>query len=198
MRGAFGEAPADVPESLDHRLIRLVGRAELVVTLAAFCGVVALVSVQVALRFLFAYGLVWVQEVAQLLILVAYFLGTSYVYKARHYLLIGILFDRPPERLRIALYLAAQVVTAAFCLMLFVKLCGLAPAQLRMKTYILQVPRFYSSLPLLIASASMALTAVYYGARTGLAARARGDSAHLAEIEAELNPFRAHRVGYTS
>jgi TRAP-type C4-dicarboxylate transport system permease small subunit len=77
VRGAFGEAPADAPEPLDHRLIRLLGRAELVVTLDAFAGVVALVSVQVALRFLFAYGLVWAQEVAQLLILVAYFLGTS-------------------------------------------------------------------------------------------------------------------------
>jgi TRAP-type C4-dicarboxylate transport system permease small subunit len=197
VRGAFGEAPADAPEPLDHRLIRLLGRAELVVTLAAFAGVVALVSVQVALRFLFAYGLVWAQEVAQLLILVAYFLGTSYVYKARHYLLIGIVFDRLPERLRILLYLAAQALTAVFCLMLFVELCGLAPAQLRMKTYILQVPRFYSSLPLLIGSASMDLTAIYYGARTGLAARTWGGRT-LGEIEAGLNPFRAHRMGCTS
>ena len=38
----------------------------------------------------------------------------------------------------------------------------LAPAQLVFFTYILNIPRFYSTLPLIIASASMALTAVYY------------------------------------
>ena len=30
-------------------------------------------------------------------------------------------------------------------------------------TYILNIPRFYSTLPLIVASASMAITAVYYG-----------------------------------
>jgi hypothetical protein len=38
---------------------------------------------------------------------------------------------------------------------------------------------------------------MYYGARTGLAARTRGGRA-LGEIEAGLNPFRAHRMGRTS
>jgi hypothetical protein len=34
---------------------------------------------------------------------------------------------------------------------------------LRMKTFVLHVPRFYASIPLLIASASMVVTALYYG-----------------------------------
>jgi TRAP-type C4-dicarboxylate transport system permease small subunit len=194
----FGERPAEGRESLDTRLIRYLGSLELIVTLVAFCGVVALVGVQVTLRFLFHYGLVWAQEVSQLLMLVAYFLGTSYVYKARHYLVIGFLLDRFAEPSKIVFYLATQALTAAFCAMLFLELCWLAPRQLRMETYILQIPRFYSSLPLLVASASMALTAVYYGVRVGLVAAREHDAAalSLARIETELNPFRGHRQGY--
>jgi TRAP-type C4-dicarboxylate transport system permease small subunit len=45
-------------------------------------------------------------------------------------------------------------------------------------TYILNIPRFYSTLPLIIASASMALAAVYY-------AIVAWQSRHLAASEAE-------------
>jgi TRAP-type C4-dicarboxylate transport system permease small subunit len=50
-----------------------------------------------------------------------------------------------------------------FGLFLVVTGLELAPAQLVFYTYILNIPRFYSTLPLILASASMALTAVYYG-----------------------------------
>ena len=56
----------------------------------------------------------------------------------------------------------AQILIALFCLFLVVTGLELAPAQLVFYTYILNIPRFYSTLPLIVASASMALTAVYY------------------------------------
>ena len=49
-----------------------------------------------------------------------------------------------------------------FCLFLVVTGLELAPAQLVFFTYILNIPRFYSTLPLIIASTSMAMTAAYY------------------------------------
>ena len=42
------------------------------------------------LRFAFNYGIWWIQEIVQLAILSAYFLGTSYIFKARQYLVIDL------------------------------------------------------------------------------------------------------------
>ena len=132
------------------------------------------------MRFAFNYGIWWIQEIVQLAILSAYFLGTSYIFKARQYLVIDLVFDRLGDRSRIAVYLAIQLLTAAFCLMLVIELLGLAPGQLRMKTFVLHVPRFYASIPLPVASASMLVTALYYGlAVTSRALRGRaGREAH--------------------
>ena len=175
------------------RALVLLGWIELVITVAAFTSVIVLVSAQIFFRYVFDVGLVWVQEVSQLLILTAYFFGISFVFKARRYLIVSILFDRFPEAAKLPLYIGCQVLTAAFCAMLFFELLGIAPQQLYMKTYILQIPRFYSSLPLLIASISMTLTAVYYMVEA-LRMRSTGD---LDTIEATINLFPGDRSGFS-
>jgi TRAP-type C4-dicarboxylate transport system permease small subunit len=50
-------------------------------------------------------------------------------------------------------------------------------------TYILNIPRFYSTLPLIVASASMALTAIYYAIVAWQARHAPAQAAE--EIERE-------------
>ena len=173
------------------RALGLLGRIELAITVAAFSSVIVLVSAQIFFRYVFDVGLVWVQEVSQLLILTAYFFGISFVFKARRYLIVSILFDRFPEATKLPLYIGCQVLTATFCAMLFVELLGIAPQQLYMKTYILQVPRFYSSLPLLIASISMTLTAIYYTVEA-IRQRSAGD---LNTIESAIDLFPGGRSG---
>ena len=175
------------------RALGLLGRVELAITVAAFSGVIVLVSAQIFFRYVFDVGLVWVQEVSQLLILTAYFFGISFVFKARRYLIVSILFDRFPEAAKLPLYIGCQVLTAAFCSMLFFELLGIAPQQLYMKTYILHIPRFYSSLPLLIASISMTLTAVYYTVEA-IRTRSVGD---LDTIETAIDLFPGDRPGFS-
>ena len=77
--------------------------------------------------------------------------------------------------------------------MLFFELLGIAPQQLYMKTYILHIPRFYSSLPLLIASISMTLTAVFYTVEA-IRMRSAGD---LDTIETAIDLFPGDRTGYS-
>lgn len=175
------------------RALVLLGWVELAITVAAFTSVIVLVSAQIFFRYVFDVGLVWVQEVCQLLILTAYFFGISYVFKSRRYLIVSIAFDRFPEGVKLPLYIGCQVLTAAFCAMLFFELLGIAPQQLYMKTYILHIPRFYSSLPLLLASISMTLTAVYY-TMEALRMRSSGD---LDTIEATIDLFPGDRSGYS-
>lgn len=161
-----------------RKILAAIGVAELWIALIAFVFVIVLTMVQVFYRYVFAGSIWWAQEVAQLAMLVAYFFGIAYVYKAKQDIIVGFLLKRLPRGAQAVLAIAGQIILAAFCLMLVVTGIELAPAQLVFFTYILSIPRFYSTLPLIIASASMAITAVYY---TIVALQARKLSVDLAE-----------------
>ena len=59
----------------------------------------------------------------------------------------------------------------------------LAPRQLDFATYILGIPKFYASIPLLFAAASMIVTTVYYILAVRWSAAVLGNEATLNEIE---------------
>jgi TRAP-type C4-dicarboxylate transport system permease small subunit len=146
-----------------RRILAAIGFIELWVAVIAFTFVVILTTVQVGYRYLFSGSIWWGQEVSQLAMLVAYFLGISYVYKARQDIIITFLLRRLSTRTQVALAVFSQALTGAFSLFIVVTGIELAPSQLVFNTYILGIPRFYSTLPLIVASASMTLTALYYG-----------------------------------
>lgn len=167
-----------------------LGRVELGLAVAAFAFVATLTMVQVTLRYGFGGALWWAQEVSQLAMLAAYFFGIAYVYKANQDVLIQFVVQRLPAALQFGLYLAIQVLIAAFCLLVAAQGLLLAPSQLNFRTYILNIPKFYSTLPLILASLSMAATAIHYA----LAARARlaraPRPAGVDALEAELTLLR--------
>jgi TRAP-type C4-dicarboxylate transport system permease small subunit len=145
-----------------RKLLAAIGFAELWIALVAFVFVIVLTMTQVGYRYLLAGSIWWAQEVAQLAMLVAYFFGIAYVYKARQDIIVGFLLKRLPRGAQTVLAIIGQLVIAAFCAVIVYTGLELAPSQLVFFTYILNIPRFYSTLPLIIASASMALTAIYY------------------------------------
>ena len=145
-----------------RRVLAAIGFVELWVAIVAFVFVVGLTMTQVLYRYLLAGSIWWAQEIAQLAMLVAYFFGIAYVYKARQDIIVGFLVNRLSRRVQVGLTIFTQVLIVMFCLFLVVTGLELAPAQLVFFTYILNIPRFYSTLPLIIASASMAMTAAYY------------------------------------
>ena len=145
-----------------RKILAAIGFVELWVAMAAFVFVIVLTMVQVIYRYAFAGSIWWAQEIAQLGMLVAYFFGIAYVYKAKQDIVVGFLVGRLSRRVQVALTIFTQVLIVMFCLFLVVTGLELAPAQLVFFTYILNIPRFYSTLPLIIASTSMAMTAAYY------------------------------------
>jgi len=166
-----------------------VGQIELAITLVAFTFVIVLVTAQLGLRVAFTVGMVWAQEVAQLAVLIAYFFGASYIFKARQYVILSFFVERMPTRFQLAVYLLAQALTFGFCSLLVIELIGIAPAQLRMGTYILHIPRFYSSLPLIVAAASIAITSAYYAITAIRVTRETDGPWHIDELEARINLF---------
>jgi TRAP-type C4-dicarboxylate transport system permease small subunit len=167
-----------------RKFLAAIGFAELWIALLAFIFVIVLTMIQVGYRYIFAGSIWWAQEVAQLAMLVAYFFGISYVYKAKQDIIVGFLLKRLARGTQVTLAVVGQLIIAAFCVVIVYTGLELAPSQLVFFTYILNIPRFYSTLPLIIASASMALTAVYYAA---VAFQSRNLNAEEAEaLEREM------------
>ena len=169
-----------------RRGLYVVGRAELTIAVAAFAFVGVLTTTQVVMRYAFAGAIWWAQEVAQLAMLVSYFLGIAYVVKANQDVAIKMVVQRFPERLQRRVYLATQLLAAAFCIMVAIQGWRLAPQQLAFKTYILNIPKFYSTLPLIIGSMSMAATAIYFTLAAYLRWRDDPEAPDLAALEDEL------------
>ena len=168
------------------RGLRWIGRAELHLAVIAFAFVAGLTFYQVILRYAFAGSIWWAQEVAQLAMLVSYFFGIAYVYKANQDIVILMIVERLPAATQLTLYLAIQALIVLFCLVVFAQGVLLAPSQLNFRTYILNIPKFYSTLPLLLASLSMAATAVYFGLCAWRHWRQAATTPILAELEGKL------------
>ena len=168
-----------------RRALGHVGTVELWLALVCFAAVVCLTIVMVTLRYGFDGSIWWAQEVSQMMILVAYFLGASYVFKTRQYIVVAFVFDRFPKRLQLSLYLLAQVLIIGFCCVVVVELIAIAESQLSHRTVILHIPRFYGTLPLFFASVSMIATSAYYAVAVWRAAAGRPEEG-IHDLEASL------------
>src|SRR6476620_10638400 len=93
-----------------RKILAAIGLVELWVAIAAFIFVVGLTMVQVLYRYLLAGSIWWAQEIAQLAMLVAYFVGIAYVYKARQDIIVGFLVSRLPRRVQFALTMFTQLL----------------------------------------------------------------------------------------
>jgi TRAP-type transport system small permease protein len=183
-----GAPRVDLPAGLAmlRRALRVVALAERYLASATFLAVVALSCTEVAMRYLFRSSLWWSQEVALLLMLVAYFFGASYVFKTRQYVVVDLLVQRLPIHLHVQLYLLAQALIGSVAAVILVQAIGLAPSQLQFYTFILDIPKFYSTLPLLLAALSILVTTLYYGVAMWWLARAAGGGRSLAALEAQV------------
>ena len=150
---AVGQASNRTPMAL-RKALAAIGVVELWIALWRSSSSSLLAITQVGYRYLLAGSIWWAQEISQLAMLVAYF-GIAYVYKAKQDIIVGFLSTGWRGVSGHARGLRADLI-ALVCLFLVITGLELAPSQLVFYTYILNIPRFYSTLPLIVASASMA------------------------------------------
>lgn len=159
---------------------------ELILAVAAFTAVVLVNIVQITLRYGFDSSIFWVQEISQLLMLVAYLIGASCVFRVRHYVIVEFLVERLAPHRQLYAYALAQGLTLLFCATILVEALAELPRLMTAYTVILHLPKAYAYLPLVIASASMIVTTAYYGlAVWRMAARSPGQP--VAELEAMVH-----------
>lgn len=154
-------------------VLKWLGLAEMTVATLAFIVGLGLVIAQVVYRQV-GSSLWWAQEWTQLLIMYAYFLGMSHIYQVRQMVVMDFVAEKLPFRPKVALYVATQMLVVVFCAIVLVAGLRNAPAELRFPSYVIQVPHFYWSLPLIIGAASMILTSIYFAIAVPLAARTGG------------------------
>src|SRR3954462_5730215 len=95
-----------------RKILAAIGAVELWVAMTAFVIVILLTMVQVLYRYLLA-GCIWcAQEVAQLGMLIAYFLGIAYVYKAKQDIVVGLLVSPLSRPMQAVLTIATQILIA--------------------------------------------------------------------------------------
>ena len=148
--------------------LRALGRFEALAMMLALVGVTLLTGVSVALRDLFAISLVWAQEISLLMFHVLVFSGAGLVYKARAYITMDFVFRALPSGAQQALMFATWVVAALFPLAVLWQGLGLYSRQITTMTYILELPRFFFTVPLLFGTVSLFLTNAFYAWASGL------------------------------
>ncbi len=81
------------------------------VLIAVFLGImIALVFLNVILRYVFNTGLAWTEEIARICFIYLVYLGTIDAYRDNRHLGVELLVERVPEKARKALYLAIQLI----------------------------------------------------------------------------------------
>jgi TRAP-type C4-dicarboxylate transport system permease small subunit len=168
-----------------RRALRWVGVVELTIAVTAFSSAVGLNIIQISLRYAFDTSIWWAQEISLLMMMVAYYVGISCVFRARNYVIIHFLAERFSLRTQLYLYYFAQLLTIVFCSVVLFESIGVTEELLTTYTVIMHLPIFYWTFPLMVASASMIATSIYYFWAVWNAA-GRIPGATLPSLEAEV------------
>ena len=156
------------PQSVAGPLLRYLGIAELVVAAGAFLVVCIVVSVNALLRYGFNSSIVWSEEVAMLATNVFVFLGAAVILKANADVAVTFMMEKLSARARSFTVFAIYLAAAAFFAALLWQAIALWPLQATTSTFILDISRFWFTVPLVWAAASMLLTSAIFALDTGV------------------------------
>lgn len=150
------------PETPAGRALRRLGILELAVAAAAFLVVCVVVSVNALLRFGFNSSIVWSEEVALLATNVFVFLGAAVILKANADVAVVFAVEKLSPRTRAFAFLMIYTAASVFFATLLWQSIALWPLQRTTSTFILDISRFWFTVPLIWAAASMLLTSLLY------------------------------------
>ncbi len=190
--GLAARPVATLPRELAgcRRFLFLVGKVEITIAIAGLVVTVALSASQALLRYAFGTSLWWAGEIIQYAVFASYFLGISYVFKTRQYILIEFVSRQAPLKLQLVFYCIAQVLAVVFAGGTVWLLYLFLPTLLNMQTPVLGLPAFILPIPLAVGSAMVVVTSLYYLAFAcwALARGLTGESLHEIESVALITP----------
>jgi TRAP-type C4-dicarboxylate transport system permease small subunit len=145
-----------------RRALAALGLAELTLAAAALVAITGLNAAGVLMRYGFNSSLVWAEEISLLLMNVMVFLGAAVMYKARAYVVLEYFYRKLPPAPQRWLGMLTWALACAFAALAAGYAISLYPLQINTTSYILELPRFYATVPLIAGCASIAAASAYY------------------------------------
>jgi len=155
--------------------LRLLGRLEIAAVILSLVIICFLTGAAIVLRYGFDASLLWGEEVSLLLMKIMIFLGAAAIYKGRAFICVGLVFDAVPGAVQYLLSVLAWIAAMVFAAVVVWQGILLYPTQINVRTYLLELPKFYFTVPLIFGAASIFLTSAYYAAYTAIHSRPRAD-----------------------
>lgn len=156
-------------------------KLEIMASVVALAMICILTLVQIVVREL-GGSLLWAEEVSLLMMKIVVFQGAAGMYAKRAYIYVDGLTMLFPRRVQWALNLIGWVLIGGFAALLTYQGIKSYPSQIQIRSYLLQLPKFYFTLPLILGAATIFLASVYYLIATLIAGPGKQD----AEIDAHV------------
>lgn len=147
------------------RALRALGAVELVVAAAAFLFTCGLVSLNAGLRYLANSSIVWSEEGALLATNIFVFVGAAVIFKARADVAVSYFLEKMSARAAAWMEFATFAAAAIFLGVMAVQALLLWPLQRFTSTFILDISRFWFTVPLIWGAVSMCLTSFAFAIR---------------------------------
>jgi len=145
-----------------RRALAAWGMAEMFVAAGCLVAISCLNAAGVLMRYGFNSSIVWSEEISLLLLNVMVFLGAAVMYKARAYVVLEYFFRKFSAPLQHWLTLATWALACTFAAITAFYGASLYPLQINTTSFILELPRFYATIPLIIGCASIACVSAFY------------------------------------
>jgi len=157
--------------------------AAVIISLIVIC---ILTGVQIFLRYGFNESLLWSEEVSLLLMKVMVFLGAAAIYKMQAFICVGYVFNAVPTSVQNLFSVLTSIAAMVFSLVVVVQGLNLYPTQISVRTYLLELPKFYFTVPLIYGAASIFLTSTYFAAYAAMRSLFPEDEEFAGNIESHV------------
>jgi C4-dicarboxylate transporter DctQ subunit len=167
-------------------VLRLLGRVEMATVIVSLIVICILTGVQIFLRYGFNESLLWSEEVSLLLMKVMVFLGAAAIYKMQAFICVGFVFNAVPTSVQNLFSVLTSIAAMVFSLVVVVQGLNLYPTQISVRTYLLELPKFYFTVPLIYGAASIFLTSTYFAAYAAMRSLFPEDEEFAGNIESHV------------
>jgi TRAP-type C4-dicarboxylate transport system permease small subunit len=167
-------------------VLRVLGRVEMATVIVSLIVICILTGVQIFLRYGFNESLLWSEEVSLLLMKVMVFLGAAAIYKMQAFICVGFVFNAVPTSVQNLFSVLTSIAAMVFSLVVVVQGLNLYPTQISVRTYLLELPKFYFTVPLIYGAASIFLTSTYFAAYAAMRSLFPEDEEFAGNIESHV------------
>lgn len=145
-----------------RRLLEWVTRFEIAASVLALAAICVLTLASLVARQFPSWSLLWAEEISLLLMKIMVFVGAAAMYATRTFIVVDGVYERLPARAQGVADVFGWLVIALFASVVAVEGLLTYPRQIEVRSYLLEWPKFYFTLPLIIGAVSIVLTAIYY------------------------------------